>query len=229
MGAKYSNPLYSVWCGMLRRCESPKFHAWKYYGGRGIKVCKRWHDLDKFIADMGPRPEGATLDRWPDKNGSYKPGNCRWATWKQQARNRSSNKLISFDGRTMTMWEWADEMDIDPFTLSSRLRHGWSVEEALSIPSPRKSGVVIRRPLWAAMRKLGTSSLADGRKELDKIRVSRYRREHPERFVKPRKIHTKCRHCNNPPLVGTSLCWDHSWSNPEYRKSYQASYRGPRS
>jgi hypothetical protein len=84
----YGSPTYLSWANMIQRCTNPKQKAYKYYGGRGIKVCKRWRDFRHFLADMGVRPEGMSLDRWPNKNGNYKPGNCRWATQTEQIANR---------------------------------------------------------------------------------------------------------------------------------------------
>lgn len=78
---------YGSWHAMLQRCENPKHHAFKNYGGRGIVVCERWHLLENFLADMGPRPPGKSLDRI-NNNGNYEPGNCRWATPKEQIANQ---------------------------------------------------------------------------------------------------------------------------------------------
>ena len=78
---------FTTWDAMLKRCEQPKSHDFKYYGGRGVGVCQRWHDFTAFLADMGERPAGMTLDRI-DPYGNYGKDNCRWSTPAEQARNR---------------------------------------------------------------------------------------------------------------------------------------------
>lgn len=74
---------------MLQRCTNPNDPAYRHYGGRGITVCERWQSFENFLADMGERPEGLTLDR-TDNEGNYEPGNCKWATRAQQSANRRS-------------------------------------------------------------------------------------------------------------------------------------------
>lgn len=88
---------YSSWCAMIQRCTNPKATGYKYYGGRGIKVCDRWRgDFLSFLADMGERPPGLSIDRYPDNDGNYEPGNCRWATAKQQVANRRPYGTVQY-------------------------------------------------------------------------------------------------------------------------------------
>jgi len=89
---KRPSPTYQSWSAMWRRCTCPKSVNYHRYGGKGISVCMRWQDFEMFLADMGERPPGTSIDRYPNRNGNYEPGNCRWATAAQQARNRDDTK-----------------------------------------------------------------------------------------------------------------------------------------
>jgi hypothetical protein len=123
---------YRSWESMLNRCEKPNDREYPMWGGRGIKVCERWHDFNNFYADMGKRPPNTTLDRI-DNNGNYEPTNCRWANAKTQANNKRSNTLITYEGRTQTLQQWADEVGIGANTIHNRISNlGWSIEEAMT-------------------------------------------------------------------------------------------------
>ena len=124
-GGRSFDPIYNVWYLMLHRCLSQKDKRWEHYGGRGIKVCDRWMVFQNFLADMGERPDGMTLDR-KDNDGDYTPDNCRWATPLEQIRNRSNTRLVEIDGETKTLAQWASELGVKYSTLYMRLRRGSS-------------------------------------------------------------------------------------------------------
>jgi len=128
-----TTPMYNTWRSMLRRCESPKATGFKEYGGRGITVCERWHSFDDFFADMAPRPEGMTLDR-SETNGNYEPGNCKWSTPTEQARNRRNNRLFILDGVTKTLQQISEESGIGVMTLIGRLKHNPDIKKSLLSP-----------------------------------------------------------------------------------------------
>lgn len=125
---------YRIWGGMKARCTNPSEPAYKHYGGRGIAVCERWMNFPNFLADMGERPSRMSIDRI-DNDGNYEPGNCRWATFAEQALNRSNNRLITAFGKTQPMKVWCEEYSIDSSTLERRLDRGvMSAEDAVSRP-----------------------------------------------------------------------------------------------
>ena len=131
--ARYHNhsPTYKVWAGMKKRCSTPSMTAYKYYGGRGICVCESWQKFDNFLADMGEKPEGMSLDRI-DQDGNYEPLNCRWASKETQMRNRRNAVVITAFGETMTLPEWVEKTGFSYMTLYTRLQNGASPEDALS-------------------------------------------------------------------------------------------------
>lgn len=128
------HPLYLTWFQMLERCYNEKHVHFDNYGGRGISVCDRWQDVKNFIADMGLKPEGTTLDRI-DNNGNYEPSNCRWARAKEQARNRRDNFLVTAFGKTKTLVEWSELTGLQAQLIKQRVRKGVPCELALSIPA----------------------------------------------------------------------------------------------
>lgn len=134
-----TSPTYKTWQCMISRCTNPNNPNYPNYGGRGITVCGRWRKFDTFLKDMGCKPIGMTIDRYPDNNGGYHPSNCRWATKKEQARNRRSNNLISFNGQCKPIEQWSEELNINRVTLWHRIfKHKWPLEKAFNTPVARK-------------------------------------------------------------------------------------------
>jgi hypothetical protein len=119
---------------MWTRCTNPNQPGWASYGGRGIKVCDRWKDFQQFLADMGDRPDGCTLDRI-DNDSDYCPKNCRWRTRAEQNRNKRNTLVLAYAGRTQPLAAWAEELGLNYAALYSRLYcYGWTAERALSTP-----------------------------------------------------------------------------------------------
>jgi len=128
---------YKSWEGAKQRCHNPKHHKYPLYGARGVIVCDRWRNSFKnFLTDMGERPAGTSLDRYPDRNGNYEPGNCRWATVIEQNNNRSINHRIVYRGEEMSVSDARRLAGVVPKTdtVCDRLRAGWPVEIALETP-----------------------------------------------------------------------------------------------
>ena len=122
---------YKTWAHMLDRCRNPNSKKWSRYGGRGIQVCERWLLFENFVADMGAKPTGTTLDRI-DNNGNYEPHNCRWATQKTQQNNRSTNHVLVAFGKAMNISQWATFLGKNRDTIRRRLDKGWALEKVLS-------------------------------------------------------------------------------------------------
>lgn len=123
--------LYRIWAGMMTRCYNKKRRSYRDYGGRGIIVCDRWHNFNNFYEDMiEGYKDDLTLDRFPDRHGNYEPGNVRWATIHEQARNKDRTKEYLFNGKKMIIPEIAKEIGVSPFTLYSRIANGCIPEEA---------------------------------------------------------------------------------------------------
>lgn len=122
--------IYQAWHGMLQRCLNPKTIGYKNYGGRGIKVCERWLKFENFYEDMGDRPfKRATIDRI-NNDGDYCKENCKWTSYKEQARNKRTNYLITYKGKTLPLATWAEELGIKPTTLDYRVKTWSSIERA---------------------------------------------------------------------------------------------------
>lgn len=134
-GETYS-PEWAAWYHMIHRCTNKANKQFRHYGGRGISVCQRWlGSFENFLEDMGRRPSPLhTIDRYPDNNGNYEPGNCRWATMKEQGRNRRSNRLIVINGQEKTISEWAESSGIPWSTIYNRINRGWKLSRLLEKP-----------------------------------------------------------------------------------------------
>jgi len=117
------SPLYQTWCCMRTRCTNINKDNYRNYGDRGITVCERWDKFENFYADMGDRPEGLTIERRDNSKG-YSPENCKWATQKEQQRNRRNNRMIKYLGKTKCLAAWAEYLGISKGALGGRLnRH----------------------------------------------------------------------------------------------------------
>lgn len=146
-------PGYTLWHTMKQRCSNPKSSAYEKYGARGITVCARWLNFPLFSEDMGPRPSKRhSLDRidnakgyWCGRHGLCEecrargnPCNVRWATTKDQMRNRTSNVFITHAGETLPLCVWAERSGVSPATIKTRLSAGWPAEKALTTPTRHK-------------------------------------------------------------------------------------------
>lgn len=125
-----ASPTWRVWRSMRQRCEDSNCKGFAGYGGRGIRVCERWQVFENFIDDMGEAPKGMQLERI-DNDGNYEPSNCKWATRKEQARNRRSTKFVEYRGERMCVSELADKVGMSRGTLACRLKRGVPVEQAV--------------------------------------------------------------------------------------------------
>lgn len=121
--------VYYIWQQIILRCTELTHKNYHQYGGRGIKVCKRWRAFKKFLKDMGEPPPGAQIDRI-DNDGDYEPGNCRWTTSSENCRNKRNNHLLTFNGKIQCVEAWGKEVGVAAGTILSRLRYGWPVERA---------------------------------------------------------------------------------------------------
>lgn len=131
---KHTHPVeYRCWQNIKSRCHSPQNPDYSDYGGRGIVVHPGWRDsFPAFVAYVGRRPpDKDSLDRYPDKNGNYEPGNVRWATAAEQNRNHRRNQLIEFRGVTKCLSDWASDLGIYSTSLAKRLKR-WPLEKAMT-------------------------------------------------------------------------------------------------
>ncbi len=126
---------YRIWCGMKSRCYTSSATGYKWYGAKGIRVCAEWRDsFEVFLADMGTCPNGGySIDRI-DGSGNYEPSNCRWATLTEQANNRRSTRLITYNKKTLSMFQWSKLLGGSRGLVKHRINSGWSDERSVSTP-----------------------------------------------------------------------------------------------
>lgn len=124
---------YRSWAAMWTRCTNQEYSQYDLYGGRGIRVCRRWKNFLNFLRDMGEKPKGRriSIDRI-DTNRGYSPSNCRWATPKIQANNRRSNVLLRFRGHSLNATQWAQKLHVSSAAVYWRLKQGWPIGRVLS-------------------------------------------------------------------------------------------------
>lgn len=116
---------------MLQRCTNPRSSGWKHYGGRGIRVCDRWRSFENFLADMGKRPAGKSLDRI-NNDGNYELTNCRWASAREQAQNRPDVIFVEFRGERVPAPELERRFSLPRGRVGARVRLGWSGERLIA-------------------------------------------------------------------------------------------------
>lgn len=137
-----ADPLYRLWRDLKNRCFNTNHQHYHRYGGRGITMCSQWaDDYAKFVADVGAKPEGMTLDRI-DNDGDYEPTNVRWATRREQANNRSTNVFIEHGGLRMTLAQWAEHLGWEYGLIASRWKKGKRGEDLFAEPEYERNKVV---------------------------------------------------------------------------------------
>lgn len=123
-----------IWDAMKYRCLKKSSDAYPSYGGRGITICKEWLKFENFIKDMGLLPSSKYSLERIDNNKNYEPSNCKWATQKEQCRNKRSNVKMTYNGETKILIEWAEAYNLTGYLLMRRLYCGWDFERALLTP-----------------------------------------------------------------------------------------------
>ena len=129
------SPEYACWRMMVDRCTNPQSRLWPYYGGRGISIAPRWMKFGDFIADVGQRPSKQhSLDRYPDNDGNYEPGNTRWATRKEQQANTRKTRYVIVNGKRMAFCTAYQALGMKKETALARIRLGWTPQQVIDRP-----------------------------------------------------------------------------------------------
>lgn len=130
----WNSPEYIAWAQMIQRCHNSRSNSFSNYGARGISVCDKWREsFIDFLADVGIRPtKNHSIDRYPDNDGNYEPGNVRWATRRQQQRNTRYSKRVIYNGKPSCITDLAERAGVNRSLVYSRLKQGWTIDRALS-------------------------------------------------------------------------------------------------
>lgn len=144
---------------MRNRCNNKNEKSYKWYGGRGIKICDDWNDYGIFFewAMKNNYKEGLSIERI-DVNGNYCPENCKWITMEEQHKNTTRTRIIEYDGKKMSLSDWARYKKIDKVTLYNRLERGWSIDKALNTPARKSNRSTRERKLATPPRTSPASS-----------------------------------------------------------------------
>lgn len=157
---KSKSKIHLIWNTMKNRCNNPNVKSYSYYGGRGITVCERWQKFENFLADMGERPDGCSLDRIDNSKG-YSPENCRWATKEEQANNKRNNVMVYFNGETHSVTQWAKKLGINHAGMQFRLAN-WPLERAMTELIPLRPGSKLSDDQVFSIRKLALTETHAG-------------------------------------------------------------------
>jgi hypothetical protein len=158
--------IYRIWANMKTRCYNKKDLNYKKYGAKGIKVCKKWKNFAGFYEDMGEGyKDNLTLDRI-DNNKGYSKENCRWATYKQQANNKTSNRLISYSGMTKTLAQWSEFTGLHHSLIQQRLKKGWTKKRTFTEKPKTQLGII---RLIAKQRKYKRCKMCEKMLKLEKF------------------------------------------------------------
>lgn len=135
---KKPSPEYHSWQNMRARCLNKNHPRYGDYGGRGIRICKRWRDsFENFLSDMGGKPSRSHTIERKDNDGPYSPGNCRWATKKEQNQNTRASHFLAHVGITLTIAQWSERTGLPASVIQTRISRGWTAEESLTIPASK--------------------------------------------------------------------------------------------
>lgn len=138
--------IHVIWWGIHQRCLDPNCKAYPRYGGRGIKLCKRWMKFENFLSDMGERPSKKSIERI-NNDGNYEPSNCKWATGIEQGQNKRNNRTFTVRGITACISELCRRFHISSNRVQARLRYGWPAEDAFTRPLRHR---LVRSPVLAS-------------------------------------------------------------------------------